>query len=155
MTIDSRYEQLASLRSSAKVLYPIFMAVSLGKVAWIALPQLAHGQAADTLGTAIFCLGCGGGVVAWLMAGLGSRYEHFGAVMLFNVLTACAIVFVRPAPHRWFMYLASVGSSDLCGSRQIASAASEGRPFESPTLVARLQSRTGRLLQPRAVARRY
>lgn len=100
MTIDSSYEQLAALRNSAKVLYPIFMAVSLGKVAWIVLPQLSRNQTADTLGTAVFCLGCGGGVVAWLMAGLGTRYEHFGSVMLFNVLTACAIIFVRLPPPR-------------------------------------------------------
>jgi hypothetical protein len=95
MKVDETYETLAKMAKAAKILYKVYLVFVLAKLLWLATPQLVPQHRMDPLQFGVFAVGFGGGVIAWSKAAVGSRFEHFGAVMLFNILTALGVGFVR------------------------------------------------------------
>jgi hypothetical protein len=94
MKVDDSYQTMANLAKAAKLLFRCYLFTALAKLLWLATPQLLPDHNVNMLNFSIFALGFGGGIISWSMAAVGSRYEHFGSVMLFNILTALAVGFV-------------------------------------------------------------
>jgi hypothetical protein len=98
MTIDKKYEQLATYRTIVAYAYLPFVLLSLLKVVWMAAPFVVAPGYEDHSDLLIFGFLSVGSILTRAMAGMGTGRERFWAVMAFNIFTLAAASYVRLPP---------------------------------------------------------